>query len=761
VGATHDLPPLEKGKSPILDLVFIWHMHQPDYRDRAQRKILLPWVRLHALKDYYDMPARLRQFEGIHQTFNLVPSLVEQIECYLSGTWQEDELDLFLRRAEDLTEEQKHLILKSFFLSPEEHMIRPYPRYASLLRDFRLRGSFDILHRWTSQEWRDLQFWRQLTWIDPSIRSVDESLDALYRQGQNFDENQKKLLLERIWYWLQESLDIYKTLQDEGRLEVSITPFYHPILPLLMDPATVHEALPSCPLPDPHGHFPEDAQTHMERAITFYEQHFGRKPLGVWPSEGSVSEGVAALLGELGIRWFASDEEILARSLGVELRKNPDDPFADPKLYMSYATLEGQGPTILFRDHHLSDLIGFQYATWNPQDAANHLIAQILGIYESWHHSFPPLVTIILDGENCWEHYEADGGPFLTTLYQNLQNHPIIRCKTVTEALTGREPQPLQRLAAGSWINGNFYIWMGEEADRRAWALLTETRQVLVTAEQQQTVSPQKLQEAWEELYVAEGSDWFWWFGESQQSQQNAIFDEMFRLHLLRIYELIGKPLPPALHNPIETSLPQKLGRVDAYLVVSPQIDGKETHYYEWRAAARYIPSQQGGTMQQVGKSPVQSIIYGVNHKKFFLRIDPSSPINRSKADWRYELRITGPTRFRLRFIPTPTGLHAYKMPWNSTDHFESERPDGTVDKGGYQCLPEVVSTDLPQVIAKEETIFETAIPWEILECQPGEVLSFFVGCPSGKNEVALVPSLSSLYVTAPEEKHPGSHWFP
>lgn len=731
-----------------LDLVFLWHMHQPDYRDRAQQKILLPWARLHALKDYYDMPARLSRYEGIHQTFNLVPSLVEQIECYLNGNWHETELDLFLRRAEDLSENEKHLILKSFFLSPEDRMIRPYPRYASLLREYRLKGPSDVIQRWSAQEWRDLQFWRQLTWIDPLIREQDEYVEELFRKGQNFEESCKDGLLERMKFWLGESLSVYKRLQEEGRIEVSVTPYYHPILPLLIDPASVREAMPDCPVPQYWSKCPEDARAHVEKAVAFYEQRFGRKPVGMWPSEGSVSQDTARLLQETGIKWIASDEEILASSQGQSLRTGSASHPAAERLYLPYATLNGQGPTILFRDHHLSDLIGFQYATWDPQDAARHLVGEVLKVKDKWNRPERPLVSIILDGENCWEYYDRDGGPFLDALYSLLQQQPEIRCCTVSEALEEREREPLPTLSAGSWINGNFFIWMGEEEDRKAWGMLGQTRQSLTTAMVESDIPSTKLAEAWEELYVAEGSDWFWWFGSSQQSRQDALFDEMFRLHLLRIYELIDMEAPAALHNPVETVLPERITRMDPYLAASPIIDGQETHYYEWRAAARFEPSRQGGAMQQVDKSRLEEIRYGVDEDHFYLRVDPSIHLHRSLTPWRFELRITSPVPMRIRFVSTETGIKIQKGPLVLSPQADDE-----------QEVWKEVSKD--EGSATEKSILEASLSWTILESHPGEVLSFFVGCPAGKDEIEIVPPLSSLYVIMPGKDRPGRHWFP
>ncbi|MCG3199323.1 MAG: hypothetical protein GHCLOJNM_03834 [bacterium] len=702
----------------------------------------MPWARLHALKDYYDMPARLAKFEGVHQTFNLVPSLIAQIESYLSDSWHEDELLLFSRRAEDLTAEEKHSILHSFFLCPEERLIRPYPRYAALLRDSRLRNPEDLLTRWSVQEWRDLQFWRQLAWIDPFIRHQDPVLEDLFRQGQNFDEAQKEVLLERCKHWLGESLGIYRRMQDAGLIEVSVSPFYHPILPLLADPASVLEAMPDCPLPDRHGRHPEDARAQLSSAIEFYEQRFGRPPRGVWPSEGSVSEETAALLGELGVGWFATDEAILGRSLGIPIRHG-EGRIAAAELYQPYRSLEGAGPAVIFRDHRLSDLIGFQYSSWDPEEAAANLVEEILAIRDRWSGPQRPLISIILDGENCWEYYVQDGGPFLDSLHGRIQDHPAIRCLTVSEALAEREPTPLARLSAGSWINGDFYIWMGEEADRRAWTVLEETRQALVEVGERGDLPPERLREAWEELYVAEGSDWFWWFGESQQSGQDALFDELFRLHLLRVHELIGRTPPRALLAPIESRKGDGFPVADPQLPCPPTIDGSETHYYEWRAAARFDPVRSGGAMQQVSRTGVELVYFGVDKERFYLRVDPSRPKRSGKVDWRWELRIAAPTPLRFRFTPRGEG-------------FRIER-----QAAGDGSPREWEEVPREEADAAEESVFEAALSWSVLETVGGETLSFFIGSPAGKNEVELIPPLSSLCVITPGTGRPGRHWFP
>jgi alpha-amylase/alpha-mannosidase (GH57 family) len=725
-------------------------MHQPEYRDRDRKKILLPWVRLHALKDYYDMPARLERFPGIRQTFNLVPSLIDQLECYGSEEWGEMELDLFLKPAPHLSEREKHTILADFFNAPEDRMIRPHPRYASLLREKRLRDPVNLVQRWSDQEWRDLQFWRQLAWIDPLLRERDSVLEDLVRQGQNFSEENKQTLLERMRHWMRESVTIYRRLQEEGVIEVTVSPYYHPILPLLLDSTSVHEAMPDCPLPEPHGSHPDDARAQMVRAIEFYEERFGVKPRGVWPPEGSVSQETAALMADLGVEWIASDEDILFRSIGLPARSSTGHLRAAAEvLYRPYKTLGGKGPSILFRDHRLSDLIGFEYQHWGPKEAADHFVAELQAISKAWTGSEPPLVSVILDGENCWEYYEGDGGPFLDALYERILGDSRIECVTASQALQGRVEKPIERLSAGSWINGNFHIWMGEEADRKAWAMLETARQTLVEAEREGSIPEETIREAWNEIYIAQGSDWFWWFGDAHTATHVFQFDEMFRHHLVRIYELLDRHVPSKLLAPLATPLTQRLNFPVPVLLTPPEIDGTETHYYEWLSAARFDTGRQGGAMRTAERSNIRVLYYGGDRKEFYLRADPVVPPRKSSSHVRWELRVTAPRPLRIRFTFTPEGYRIEKA-----RHEESNEESGSRNSEIWELL------DGNTARAAENTVFETALSWDVLEIGGEETLSFFLSVWTGKREMEMIPSLSCLCMTIPRKGGAGRPWF-
>lgn len=722
-------------------------MHQPDYREAGSQSMALPWVRLHALKDYYDMPARLEAFPGIKQTFNLVPSLVEQVECYLNG-WSDRELDLLKIPADELDSDAKRSMLESFFMAPPDTMIRPYPRYAALFEDYRSIAPAELVHRWNPSDWRDLQFWRQLAWIDPLIRRQDPEIAVLIEQGTHFRDDQKSVLLERMNHWIGESLAVYRRLQNAGQIEVTITPYYHPILPILIDPASTHEAMPDCPLHANHQPHPEDARAQMEKAIRFYEDRFGRKPRGVWPSEGSVSQKVAELFADLGIEWFASDEAILARSIGASLSPGAGKSKGDRnRLYRPYRVNSGKGPAMVFRDHALSDLIGFDYHQhWDGKAAAKDFLSRLHAIRDAWDELGAPLVTVILDGENCWEYYPNDGEDFLDSLYEAIQSDPAIEAVTVSEALKGRESLPIERLSAGSWINGNFHIWIGEEADRKAWMLLENARAALTRAETAGGYSREVLKEAWEEIYIAEGSDWFWWFGDTHSTAQIGHFDRMFRQHLIHVYELLGLRAPGELLVPIEMVADRVVRRFESQFPSPPIIDGKESHYYEWKAAIEFEPAGQSGAMKTAEQSGIRKLYYGGDRGNFYLRADVSSGANRKSDPVQWEISITHPSNLHLRFIPEGDRYRIEKR---------TESAEVLEDASEWSPLEE----GLAQAAGKG--MFETAVPWSVFEAGDADSISFYVTKTGAEGESEMVPTLSTLDLKRPGRSSSTRPWFP
>ncbi|HWI19109.1 MAG TPA: glycoside hydrolase family 57 protein, partial [Vicinamibacterales bacterium] len=516
-----------------LKLALLWHMHQPYYEDLATGEHILPWVRLHAIKDYWGMVAMLEEFPRIRVTFNLVPSLVRQVQAYAEGTARDKHLDVGLKPAADLTSDESRWMVANGFHAPYGRMIGPYPRYAQLHARRLERRPFDV------DELRDLQVWHKLAWMDPDLLASDARLSGLIAKDRGFSEDDKRVLREIELELLARVLPAYRAAGARGQVELSTSPFYHPILPLLCDSDAHQRAHPGAARPRHHVRRPEDARLQIARAIDFHEAVFGQRPGGMWPSEGSVSDEAVSLMGAAGLTWIATDEDILSRSLGMPLHDRPD------LLYRPYR-VGASGPVALFRDHGLSDRVGFHYQSWDPVAAADDFVnhVRIAGRRVKESGGEVATVTAILDGENAWEHFEGGGRPFLRALYRALDAADDIQTVTMSEAAAG-PAGTLDSIFPGSWINGDFYIWMGHRDDHRAWDQLSEARDVF--DRRSAAVEPAARDRALEELLIAEGSDWFWWYGDDHSSDHDADFDDLFRRHLRNAYSALDLPIPDAL----------------------------------------------------------------------------------------------------------------------------------------------------------------------------------------------------------------------
>jgi alpha-amylase/alpha-mannosidase (GH57 family) len=348
-------------------VAILWHMHQPFYEDLVTREHIMPWVRLHALKDYYGMVALLREFPSIRATFNLVPSLLVQLEAFAADRARDRYLELGLKPAEQLTVADAEFIVANFFHAQRQRMIDVYPRYAELLER---RAS---AARFTIDQLRDLQVWQKLAWIDPFYLSGDERVRRLVSKGRGFDEEDKTLLRTVELELLNRVIPEYRDAATRGQIEIATSPFYHPILPLLCDTDVYHRTHPGSPLPRRRFHHPEDAEAQLVRAADCHERLFGRRPVGLWPSEGSVSDAMVPLVSRAGFSWMATDEQILARSLGLTFSRDPYGHVEQPELLYRPYTVQVGGSSVscVFRDHVLSDRIGFVYAGWAPDAAAD------------------------------------------------------------------------------------------------------------------------------------------------------------------------------------------------------------------------------------------------------------------------------------------------------------------------------------------------------------------------------------------------------
>jgi len=508
-------------------------MHQPYYKDLLSGESPLPWVRLHGTKDYLDMVQMLSDYPKVRLTFNLVPSLLEQIEDLASGSARDRFLELSLKPADKLTREEKSFILNNFFSINRERVISLFPRYYELY--FKKQEGLNF----TDQDYLDLQVCFNLAWFDPSFRSSNPELKKLIAKGRFFSEDDKKACLAQQAEILKQIIPAYRRFQEQGQIEVSITPYYHPILPLLYNTRTAREANIKTVLPRVQFNYPEDARFQVEEAVRFYRERFGVKPAGMWPSEEAVSEHILPFIISPGIKWIVTDEAILFKSLKLKKRNTR-------LIYQPHLLKRKEGDlNVVFRDRNLSDLIGFVYHNWNAVDAVGDFMKHLEGIHRAFGGE-DTLVVIAMDGENAWEYFANDGHDFLELFYRRLSESDSIKTTTVKDYLAARPPKRnIKHLGCGSWIYGDFGKWIGNPSKVRAWECLAEARGKLEEA--RTALSQDKLELARKQIYVAEGSDWFWWYGEDPDGS----FDELFRRHLNNFYSIIAKPAPGYLKNPL------------------------------------------------------------------------------------------------------------------------------------------------------------------------------------------------------------------
>lgn len=699
-----------------INVAILWHMHQPYYFDPLKNKFMLPWVRLHATKDYLDMLLIVEEFPEIKLIFNVVPSLLKQIREYESGA-----TDIFLEHtlieAEELKEEQKIFIIENFFLANWNTMVYKFPKYRELLekRGKSLYDSSKVIKKFSAQDLRDLQVLFNLVWIDPLHRAKDKFLKEMEKKGKDYTEEEKYLLIEKQFALMKQIIPKYREMANSNQIELSVTPFYHPILPLIVDNYKAKECMPWVSLPENRFIAPEDAKKQVVNAIKYFEELFGFKPKGMWPSEGSVSEEVAELIKEAGLKWIATDEEILSKSLGEPLRKG-DFVLNPEKLYKVY---DFNGLKMFFRDRILSDLIGFVYSGWEPKKAVDDLLNRIKNIKAG----DDIIVPIILDGENAWEYYERDGLDFLRTLYSSLAEDEKIKTVTFSEYLEGNPSiGTLKRIYPGSWINANFSIWIGHEEDNLSWDYLYLVRRDLLNYQRE---NPQiNLSEAWEEIYIAEGSDWNWWYGDEHYTETKDVFDEIYRNHLIGVYKKIGKEPPTFLHIPISKKMREIKPDIEPKGFIYPKIDGKVTGYFEWLEAGKYVLKRMGGSMHK-SESLFSELYYGFNKKYLYLRVDPVFP--KELKEFSFQIQIIEPKRI--------------KIIWDSNDRQKANifrEEDNLWIKVG-----EIENVAM-------DSIFEIEIPFENIGVKQEEIICLFIEVLKNNHPIERAPSIGFIKVHTP-----------
>lgn len=621
-------------------------MHQPFYKDLASGEYKLPWTRMHALKDYYGMVKILEEFPDVRQTFNLVPSMLVQVEEYARGEAADPFLEAALMPAESLTDAQKAFLLKHSFYSDPQRMIYRYPRYGELFNAWRAQQAAGSRSMFGPQEFRDLQMWSQLAWFDEEFQEHDPEVAEWIRRGRNFSAVDQALMGQKQKEIIGAVIPQYRKLAATGQVEISTTPFYHPILPLICDTNVASMAHPNVPLP-PRFRYPQDARKQLAMAREYVQEHFGVAPVGLWPSEGSVSDEVFQIASDMGFQWAATDSGVLNRTLS----RNVDVSG----LYRPYRWEQnGRAIGVIFRDHFLSDLIGFVYSKMDAGAAAHDFLRRIRencsGILSMGRDA---LVPIILDGENAWEYYDRNGRPFLRELYRGIAQDHQMDAVTVSQGIRLLEPERLNYIFPGSWINANFDVWLGAEEDNQAWAQLLRARETYDSASA--NVEQKQRELAFEEVLIAEGSDWNWWYGPEHDSANRPEFDQLYRSHLANVYRFLNLMPPEELSRPILRIAVQAV-EIPPSGPIAPTIDGEVTSYFEWMGAGIYRPEERSGAMHGK-KFLIDEVQYGGDAGNLYVRVDFRGGLEQNLAAMELRMTVGGvdtvqPKNLSISFTP-------------------------------------------------------------------------------------------------------------
>lgn len=532
-----------------LKLVLCWHMHQPEYRDRHSGEFKLPWTYLHVIKDYVDMVAHLEAVPEAKAVVNFAPILLEQIEDYsnqVSGylhdriAIKDPLLSALVEPSVSADPEKRLKLLRDCKKANRERQINRYPAFRKLIEmaDW-LKGHQDAINYVNSQFISDILVWYHLIWMGETVKLTDFRVSRLIEKGNNFTLHDRIEVVEIIGDLLSKVLYRYKSLARKGRIELSVTPYAHPIMPLMLEINSAHEAMPGAMLPAlasyPGGE--ERVRWHLQNGVETFRHFFGFEPRGCWPSEGSISERTLHMLSDFGFKWTASGGNVLHNSLHashMHAATSVHHPFK----------LQSADIACFFRDDGLSDLIGFEYSKWHADDAVADLIQHLENIAD--YEKQPPVVSIIMDGENAWEYFPDNGYHFLSALYKRLSDHPRIELTTFSECLdNGTEVDVLSRVVAGSWVYGTFSTWIGDADKNCGWDMLGDVKIVFDKVVAQGKLSEQQLAAAELQLAVCEGSDWFWWFGDYNPGEAVSDFEKQYRLNLSNLYRLLGEE-PPA-----------------------------------------------------------------------------------------------------------------------------------------------------------------------------------------------------------------------
>ena len=756
-----------------LSVAFVWHMHQPVYKSDKNGIYLMPWVRLRAIKDYLDMLLIMEKFPKLKLNFNLVPMLIASLYDYGFKGAHDIYSRLTITPVEDLSDDEKEFIINHFFDANYENMVLPNVEYKKLY-DKRVNNPDISINDFSLQEYSDIMAWFNLIWFDPMYRDNEELAGFFSKKNGEFTLEDRKKIIDLQREIIREIIPTYKKFQDEGRIEISTSPYYHPILPVLLDMEDIEAVNPNTAYPDLTSDMTEDAELNIKLALDKFEEIFGKRPNGMWPSEQCVSEKTLQLFKKMGIKWTIADEGVLEQTLKKEFvrdfRGYLEDPYELSHSYrfkpkkMRYFK-KGDYLSILFRDAVIPNLIGFEYPRHDSVKAANDLYDRIKTRQKKLESSPDKMhiVVIAMDGENCWENYKNDGHDFLETLYGLIEEDENLETVKISDYIEQVDkldwsgtPFELEHIRAGSWINRDFLLWIGEPVKNLAWTYMDKARCDLKEFEKNNPDDP-RLALAWEELLISQSSDWYWWYGEPNDSGQDDIFDHLFREHLKNIYKIIDKPIPSYLENSL-TEFSEAHSRYPKGPFINFLLTGKDPHNKWENAGCIDIPASP--TMKE--NKFLNKIYFGYDSDNLYLRFDINKYIqdkeigfkdfnqiyiyfkNRTNQSYNESpIRMVNKTE---NFLPLLKDTYSseIKLTLFRNFHFNAQLVQATKDNLWVLQM----KNNIDQVF---KDFLEVRIPFDDLRVSKGEMIEFFVieGPLGVTNE--FYPQNSLLPVVRPE----------
>ncbi len=745
-----------------LSVAFVWHFHQPNYQTQPNGIRLMPWARLHAIKDYLDMLLIIKKFPNIKLNFSIVPALIDTIEDYAKDG-HDIHSKLTVTPVEQLNDDDKLYILNYFFDVNYDNIISKNLKYNQLYSK-RYSNSEIGINDFSNQEYADIMMLFNLLWFDPVWKETYPELKEFEAKGANYTLEDRERLIELNRKIIRQIIPTFKQFQDEGRIEILTSPYNHPITPILLNPNDLKMPFLKYPMPDCKIALAIDAKEQIKIAFEKIEQTFGKVPKGFWPSEHCVSQKTLDVLANLGAKWVITDESVLANSLKKEFVRDfrgcYEDPYDVCSLYL-YKTKREKEINIVFRDSVIPNLITFEYARHDNIASANDLFDRIKTVHDKLKNAPDEnhLLTIAMDGENSWDSYQEDGHIFLERIYSLINSDRNIKTVLISDYVEKNKntEKLLKKVASGSWVNQEFQLWIAEPTKNLAWKYLVQARNDIKEAEKSGRLSKEQIRNAKSEIYIAEGSDWFWWYGEPNNSGQDHIFDFMFREHLRNVYQIIEKPIPSYIDVPLISVMgkPSK----NPIKLITPQLSGKVKDNEDWlNAGCIVIPD--GPNLKE--NKLLNRICFGNDNNNLYILFDISKYVLNSKESFKEYFSI-------YIYIKTYNKENEFSSPPRTTNKADSIYPI-LLDGYNYEAKFAVTNNrKYPLQFSKaqkdglwelkwghhikyvQDEIGEVCIPFDDINVKPGENIDFFfvTGCSGVTEEV--YPKDIPLSIQRPE----------